>query len=166
MDFKYKALVAVTAGVALVDLGIKGYVHTNFSLSETIPVIPNFFNFTYVRNPGAAFGFLGQSPETFRKLFFLLMPLVACAVIVQILRSVPNSDKAQIFALSSIMGGALGNYFNRIFTGGYVIDFLDFHFYYKYNWPAFNIADIAIVCGTGSLLFFMLREKKPKPSAQ
>jgi signal peptidase II len=78
-----------------------------------------------------------------------------------ILRSVADNDWWQIFALSSVFGGAIGNYIDRV-RFRYVIDFLDFHIHSQYSWPAFNVADSAIVCGVGLLLILMVFEKKDK----
>ena len=130
-------------------------------LGESIPVIPGYFNFTYVRNPGAAFGFLAQSHPTFRETFFLIMPPIALVIILLILKTVPDNDLLQIVALSSVFGGAIGNYIDRL-KYGYVVDFLDFHWQEKYTWPAFNIADSAIVCGVILLLILMFFENKKK----
>jgi signal peptidase II len=155
---KYRKLVFIALLVVFFDLVLKWWVHSNFELSESTSIIPNFFNLTYVRNLGAAFGFLAQSHPEFRKLFFAIMPPIACVIIFLIVKKVPDSDKTQIFSLSLIMGGALGNYINRMYFG-YVIDFLDFHFFYRYNWPAFNVADMAIVFGVGMLFYLMLRDR-------
>lgn len=155
---KYRIFLIAALCVVCFDLVTKLWIHSNFDLSESTSLIPNFFNFTYVRNLGAAFGFLAQSHPEFRKLFFAVMPPIACVIIFLILKKVPDSDKMQIFSLSFIMGGAIGNYINRMYFG-YVIDFLDVHFYYIYNWPAFNVADIAIVCGVGMLFYLMLRNR-------
>lgn len=159
MKKKYIWLLLISGLFIALDQIIKIYVHTNFHLGESIQVIPNFFNLTYVRNPGAAFGFLAETHPQFREMFFLIMPPIALVIILAILRSVPDSDKYQIWALSSIFGGAIGNYIDRV-RFRYVIDFLDFHLYNKYSWPAFNIADMAIVGGVILLLILMLLENK------
>ncbi len=85
----------------------KIYVHANFQLGETVPVIQDIFHFTYVRNIGAAFGIFRDMPELFREVFFKSMPPIAMAIILYMLRSVENSDRWQVFALSSIFGGPL-----------------------------------------------------------
>jgi signal peptidase II len=114
-------------------------------------VIENYFNITYVRNPGAAFGFLAQSHPEFREPFFLVLPPIAMLIILWVLKSVQTSDRLQVVALSLVFGGAIGNYIDRL-RFGYVIDFLDFHIQNRYTWPAFNVADSAIVVGIGILL--------------
>ncbi len=156
---KYIWLLVIGGLFIALDQIVKIYVHTHFHLGESIPVIPNFFNLTYVRNPGAAFGFLAETHPSFREMFFLIMPPIALVIILAILKGVEDSDLPQIIALSSIFGGAVGNYIDRV-RFRYVIDFLDFHFYNKYSWPAFNIADMAIVGGVILLLVLMLLEHK------
>lgn len=159
MKKKYIWLLLISGLFVALDQVIKVYVHTNFHLGESIQVIPNFFNLTYVRNPGAAFGFLAETHPNFREMFFLIMPPVALIIILAILRGVKDNDTYQIVALSSIFGGAIGNYIDRV-RFRYVIDFLDFHLYNKYSWPAFNVADMAIVGGVILLLILMLLEGK------
>ena len=159
MISKYLLLACFSGLVIALDQLSKIYIHTQFQLHESKILIENFFNITYIRNFGAAFGFLAQAPSSFREAFFLTMPPLACIIILYILRGVQPSDKRQTLALASIFGGALGNYIDRL-QFRYVIDFLDFHFFGKYSWPAFNIADAAIVCGVLFLAYLMLSEKK------
>lgn len=165
MKRKYIWLVLISGLLIALDQIVKVYVHSHFHLGESVPVIQNFFNLTYVRNFGAAFGFLSDSHPSFREVFFLAMPPIALLVILAILRGVKDSDTKQIIALSSIFGGAIGNYIDRL-RFRYVIDFLDFHIYDKWSWPAFNIADMAIVGGVGLLLILMFFEEKNKKEQQ
>jgi signal peptidase II len=155
----------ITGFLVAADQLVKMYIHTQFHLGESLVVIPNFFNLTYVRNFGAAFGFLAESHPTFREIFFLAMPPVALLIILAILRGVKDTDTKQIVALSAIFGGAIGNYIDRV-RFRYVIDFLDFHIYNKYSWPAFNIADSAIVGGVCLLLLMMTFETKEKKAKE
>lgn len=159
MKKKYVILAGLSALLVAIDQLTKMYIHTHYQLGDSTPVIPGYFNITYVRNFGAAFGFLSESHPEFREFFFLSMPPVALIVILLILRSVEDRDFPQIFALSSVFGGAIGNYIDRI-RFRYVIDFLDFHIQGQWSWPAFNVADSAIVCGVGVLLALMAFEKK------
>lgn len=154
MKYKYRIVTILSTTVIIFDLISKFYIHTNFELTESINVIPNYFNLTYIRNPGAAFGFLAQSSEFFRKIFFSIIPLIACGLIIHMLRACSEKQISNIVGLSLIMGGALGNYINRM-TLGYVVDFLDFHYKLIHHWPAFNIADISIV--TGIAILFCVR---------
>ncbi|WP_295899310.1 signal peptidase II [uncultured Bdellovibrio sp.] len=165
MKKKYIWLVLISGILVALDQVVKIYVHTHFHLGESVSVIPNFFNLTYVRNFGAAFGFLAESHPSFRELFFLSMPPIALVIILGILRGVKDTDTKQIIALASIFGGAIGNYIDRL-RFRYVIDFLDFHLYNRWSWPAFNIADMAIVGGVGLLLLLMFIENKKKEKTE
>ena len=156
---KYLLLMTLSCLFIAIDQLSKLYVHTQFQLHESRPVIDHFFHITYVRNFGAAFGFLSQTPPVFREVFFLLMPPLACMIILFIMREIGDEDTLQVLSLSSIFAGALGNYIDRL-QFRYVIDFLDFHIYGKYSWPAFNVADMAIVFGVGFLMYAMLTEKR------
>lgn len=166
MKLKYLILAAIAGAIVTVDQATKMYVHTHFQLHESVEVIAGFFNLTYVRNYGAAFGFLAESHQTFREFFFLSMPPVALLIILAILRTVAEVDRWTIVSLSLVFGGAIGNYIDRI-RFRYVIDFLDFHFQKFYTWPAFNVADSAIVVGVSVLLFLELtRIKKTAPATK
>ncbi|MBT4763285.1 MAG: signal peptidase II [Bdellovibrionaceae bacterium] len=161
MNKKYLILLAIAGLIVSIDQATKLYVHSHFNLGESIVVIKNWFNLTYVRNPGAAFGFLSTSPEAFRDIFFLSIPPLALIFILYILKDVASNDNIQIVALSGIFGGAIGNYIDRL-RFRYVIDFLDFHIYNKYTWPAFNVADSAIVGGIAVLFLIMFRKDRSK----
>ncbi len=162
MRKKYLFLISIAGFIIAIDQVTKLAIHTSLRLGEAITVVPNFFNLVYVRNQGAAFGFLANSHPAFREMFFLAMPPLALLFILLLLRGVDDKDVAQVVALSSIFGGAIGNYIDRLYFG-YVIDFLDFFFTWPtgrtYNWPAFNLADSAIVLGVFFLLWIMYREK-------
>lgn len=157
MKKKYLFLMAIAGLLVAVDQLVKLYIHTQFRLGESLTVIPNMFNVTYVRNFGAAFGFLSDSHPSFREMFFLAMPPIALVIILMILRGVRDDDTKQVVALSCIFGGAIGNYIDRL-RFRYVIDFLDFHVGNRWSWPAFNIADSAIVGGVILLLLLMFFE--------
>lgn len=161
MKKKYLYLMVITGLLIALDQVTKLYIHTQFRLGESVTVVPGFFNLTYVRNFGAAFGFLAQSHPSFREVFFLAMPPVALIIILLILRGVHDRDTRQIVALSSIFGGAIGNYIDRL-RFRYVIDFLDFHIGGRWSWPAFNVADSAIVGGVIMLLILMFFEPQEK----
>jgi signal peptidase II len=165
MKSKYLVFAWVILFLLVIDQAVKIYVHTQFQLGESIPVIRDFFHITYVRNSGAAFGLLSDSPETFRHLFFLSIPVIAVVMIFFMLRSTPDWDHVQIYALSSIAGGALGNYVDRL-RYGYVVDYLDFHYKNVYSYPAFNIADSAIVVGVFCLSLLIIRDMKSEKLAK
>ena len=154
---KYVALMTIAGAVIALDQLTKLYIHTQFQLAEYVVVIKDYFNITYVRNTGAAFGILRDTHETFRNLFFLSMPPIALIIILSILKGVSDKDRLQVFSLSLIFGGAIGNYIDRL-RFGYVIDFLDFHLRDIYSWPSFNIADSAIVVGVSFLVLIMAKQ--------
>lgn len=159
---KYLLLMCITGLLLSIDQLTKLYVHTQFQLHESLPILGHVFNITYVRNFGAAFGFLSNTSDMFREIFFLMIPPTACIIILYILRGIRNDDTQQILALSLILAGAIGNYLDRL-QFRYVIDFLDFH-YGELSWPAFNVADAAIVGGVIFLVFLMYKENR-QPTA-
>ncbi len=159
---KYLLLASVSGFIISFDQLTKLFVLTNFRLHESLDVIPGFFSLTYVRNFGAAFGFMANANPIFREAFFLVVPPLILLVILWALTTVAEKDRAQILAFSLIFGGAIGNYIDRL-RFRYVVDFLDFH-YADYSYPAFNVADSSIVVGVViySLLTFLNRPKKTK----
>ena len=165
MKNRYLVTAVLSSIIVALDQLTKVLVLSRFKLGESIPVIENFFNLTFVKNYGAAFGFLSQSHPEFREIFFLAMPPVAMVVIGTLIKKAPADDKMQIYALSSILGGAIGNYIDRL-RFRYVVDFLDFHWFNQYSWPAFNIADSAIVIGVGVLMYQMYLESKKQKTNQ
>lgn len=156
---KYLILMAFSGFIICLDQATKLYIHSQFMHGESISVINNFFNITYVRNTGAAFGFLRDANETLRTIFFLSVPPIAALAILYLLRGTPKDDLWQIVSLSSIFAGAIGNYIDRL-RFGFVVDFLDFHYYHKVSWPAFNVADISIVTGICLMLLIEVRRSK------
>ena len=130
-------------------------------LHSSITVVESFFNITYIRNKGAAFGFLAET--SFRLPFFILISIIAVVVIIGIVRKLRPEQKLTAVSLSLIFAGALGNLIDRIRLGE-VIDFLDAH-WYDHHWPSFNVADSAICVGVFLLALDMLREEQRKKSA-
>lgn len=173
MRIKYLYLASISGALVSIDQLSKVYIHTHFHLGESLSLITNFLSFTYVRNPGAAFGFLADTAPAFRDAFFLSMPPIALLIILAILRGVDDTEKKLITALSLIFAGAIGNYIDRLHYS-YVVDFIDFTYRYSkagksdqvLSWPAFNIADIAIVCGVASLLLIEFLRVKQNAKAK
>ena len=162
MKLKYLILLAVSALVIGIDQATKLYVNKVMDLHSSITVVQNFFNITYMRNKGAAFSFL--SNFSYRIPFFILVSLIAIAVIVSVLCKLRPDQKFAAVSLSLILSGALGNLIDRVRLGE-VIDFLDAH-WYEHHWPAFNVADSAICVGVFLLAIDMFleeqRQKKQK----
>lgn len=158
MKYKYVPPAFLPAITIVIDQWTKNIVTSRFQLGESISVISNFFNLTYVQNTGAAFGILAQSHPTFRIPFFIIVPVVALLVISYLFRKLADHDWKMSSALSLVIGGAIGNLIDRVRVG-YVIDFLDFHYRYQYHFPAFNVADTAICIGVSFLVFDVLGEE-------
>lgn len=116
--------------------------------------ITSFFNLVLFHNQGAAFSFLANAGG-WQRIFFSAISVIASAVIIYLLRK-HTSQKLFCLGLALILGGALGNLYDRL-TLGYVVDFLYFH-YHQYYWPAFNVADSSISCGVALLLWDSLRK--------
>ena len=119
-----------------------------------IEVTP-FFNLVLVHNRGAAFSLL-SSASGWQRGTFIAIAVLASVWVVYLLRKYPR-QMLFCFALSLILGGAIGNLIDRVLLSA-VIDFLDFHAA-GYHWPAFNVADSAITCGAVLLIWDSLRQK-------
>lgn len=127
-----------------------------FAYAESLS-ITSFFNLTLVYNKGAAFSFLAAE-SGWQRYFFTAIGLIAAAYITYLLKR-HATQKLFCGALAMIMGGALGNVIDRLLYG-HVIDFLDFHYQEIYHFPAFNIADSAIVVGAALFILDELRRVK------
>ena len=135
--------------VLVADQLSKIWVLQNFTLGESIQLLP-VFNFTYARNYGAAFSFLGDAGGWQRWLFTAIAIVVTCVLSVWLSRLKPTQLKLSL-ALVLIIAGAIGNLIDRSLYG-YVVDFL--HVYYQqWHYPVFNIADCAITIGAGLLVW-------------
>lgn len=152
---------ALTGVVILVDQVTKLYIMRTMRLHESIIVIPNLFNLTYIRNPGAAFGLLANSSNAFRMVFFGLTSIFALGLLGTILVRMPEKDWVGRLSVASILGGAVGNLIDRL-RYGEVVDFLDVYVE-QYHWPAFNVADSAITIGVILLISHFAFEKKEEP---
>ncbi|HBR51228.1 MAG TPA: signal peptidase II [Nitrospira sp.] len=154
-------LASVTGGIILLDQLTKQQIMQTMRLHESIPVIPNLFSLTYIRNPGAAFGLLAGSSNAFRMVFFGLTSIFALGLLGTILLRMPEEDWMGRVSVAAILGGAIGNLIDRL-RFGEVIDFLDVYVE-SYHWPAFNVADSAITVGVIALIIHFAFEKHPEP---
>lgn len=160
MKQKLTYLAIITLVVIVLDQWTKNYILKAFEYGETMDVIKNYFNITYVRNYGAAFGMLSTVQANIRDLFFLLMPPFAMTIILAMLKMSGPSEKLRNLSLCAVFAGALGNYIDRI-RFGYVVDFLDFHYFDQWSYPAFNVADMSIVCGVAVLIILEITTPTP-----
>lgn len=149
----------VSGGVIGLDQLTKWLIQQVLVFGQSLRVLP-FFNLVLVYNPGAAFSFLSSAPGWQRELF-VAIALAASALIVYLLRRHAH-DRLFCFALSLILGGAVGNLVDRLLLGA-VVDFLDVHAF-DYHWPAFNLADSAITLGAGLLIWDSLRRPRSPSS--
>ena len=131
----------------------------HFDYGESIVMIRDFFSLTYVRNTGAAFGFLASANPGFRVPFFLIVPIIAMVVLGFLYRDLPEKARWRAAALGLVSGGAIGNLIDRVRLG-YVVDFLDFHWKSAYYFPAFNVADSAICAGVAILLLSTITKRE------
>jgi signal peptidase II len=125
---------------------------------RSVEVFENFWHFRYVENPGAAFGFLADQESWLRLPLFITITIVATGFICWMFRETTPEQRLMRFTLGIILGGALGNFIDRIRLG-YVIDFIDWH-WYEHNWPTFNIADSAISVGVALLVIEMIKVER------
>ena len=138
---------SISAIIVAVDLYTKHLIQNAFIYGEHLTVT-SFFDLVRYHNEGAAFSFLANAGG-WQKIFFSGVSIVAIAVITYLLRK-HATQKLFCFGLALVLGGAIGNLYDRV-TLGYVVDFLYFH-YQTFYWPAFNMADSAICVGVGVLL--------------
>ncbi len=148
----------------ILDQITKGVIQSKFYLGESIPVIDGFFNFTYVRNPGAAFGFMAQASLLVRQILFLWVPVGACFWLISLIWKTRHENFIGCLAYSLIFAGAVGNLIDR-FSLGYVVDFLDFYLGNS-HFPAFNVADSAITVGAFFMIIDMINDFKKKSIRQ
>ncbi|WP_447977624.1 signal peptidase II [Candidatus Nitrospira bockiana] len=157
---RYLILALVSISTVVLDQLSKVQIMQSMRLHESIPIIPEFFSLTYIRNPGAAFGLLASSGHAFRLVFFGLTSLFALGLLGMIFFRLREDDWVGQLSIAGILGGAVGNLLDRV-RFGEVIDFLDFYIN-GYHWPAFNVADAAISVGVFFLvLHFALDKKEP-----
>ncbi|MBU8895740.1 signal peptidase II [Corallococcus sp. H22C18031201] len=143
----------------------QGFNGLHFQPSRHIEVSENFFRIRYAENPGAAWGLFRSLPRETRGPLFHVVILGAVGLIVFYFRKLSGTDPTErwaLWGLPLVLGGALGNYIDRL-ARGFVIDFLEAHWFDKAAWPSFNIADSAICVGVGMLLVdAIVRKEKPK----
>jgi len=135
----------IAFSIVALDRLTKWIVATRISLHEGITVIPDFFRIVHVENPGAAFGLFAESSSQWRLAVLIVFSLLALVIVGYMLWKNSHAVTMTGTALALILGGALGNLWDRALVG-HVTDFLEFHVG-SYYWPSFNVADSAIVVG-------------------
>ena len=146
-------------------LGFDGY---HFRSKQSFTIFENFFCFRYAENPGAAFGLFRSLPEAARGPLFHLVSIGAVLLISFYFSKLSGTERKErwaLWGLPLVLGGAIGNYLDRL-ARGFVIDFLEAHWFDKAAWPSFNIADMAICVGVGMLVVdSIVRKEAKKPRA-
>jgi len=155
---RYLIIALISLSTVALDQISKVQIMQTMRLHESIPVVSEFFSLTYIRNPGAAFGLLASSGQTFRLVFFGLTSVFALGLLGMIFYRLRQDDWVGQLSIAGILGGAIGNLLDRV-RFGEVIDFLDFYVN-GYHWPAFNVADAAISVGVFFLILHFALEKK------
>lgn len=159
---KFSSALLFALGVAGFDQVTKRIIDASFALGEVLPVIPGFFSLTHSRNRGAAFGMFAELPDPWRGLLLVFFAGFVVVLLTWMMASTPQEDRWQRVAIASVIGGALGNLYDRVVVGE-VIDFLDVYVG-SAHWPTFNVADSFITVGVILLLFSsFFGESDPDP---
>ncbi len=152
----------IAAVIFVLDRITKIVIQRNLLAWDSLTVIPGFFNIIHTENQGAAFSLFSGAPREWRIFLLVTLTTAALAVIALLLWRICERDpknRALRMGLTLILGGALGNLFDRI-VHGTVTDFLELYFR-GFSWPAFNVADTAITTGACLVVLDMLRSRKP-----
>jgi signal peptidase II len=147
----------ISALVFIVDQASKYYFEHTLELYQQIVVIPDYFSWMLAYNTGAAFSFLADSGG-WQRWLFALIAVVVSAVLIVWLKRLGRNDTWLAIALALVLGGALGNLYDRIVLG-HVIDFIFVH-WHEHGFPAFNVADSGITVGAIMLALDMFKTKK------
>ena len=137
----------IVAVLFALDQITKTYVKNNLPLGQSNEVIQDFFYFTHVENTGAAFGILKNG-----RYFIIILTKIISFVLIYVM--IKNKSKILRLAISIVLGGALGNFIDRLLYGK-VTDFLDFYIF-GYDYPVFNVADICVYIGTILLAIYII----------
>ena len=152
----------LAGGVFLLDRLTKFLIQQTVSVWDSYTVIPGFFSIIHTENPGAAFSLFSGAQSEWRS-FFLVGLSTGALVLIAVLLWHPGGrvgdSRVMRLGLSLILGGALGNVWDRVLIGT-VTDFLDFYLA-GYHWPAFNLADSGITIGAALVVLDMLRSRRP-----
>jgi signal peptidase II len=157
VELRWKAY-GVALGIFALDRVTKQIIESRVSFVDTHRIIPGFFDIVHSQNRGVAFGLFDDSTFAWRTTLLIIASLTAVVLVSVMLWNAQRLDRFSRWGFALILGGAIGNLFDRI-VWGRVTDFLLFYIG-AYQWPAFNIADSAIVVGSSLLLIDLLRPRR------
>lgn len=146
---KNKHMILITI-ILIFDQMTKLLISSNMNLYDSIPVIENFFSITYVQNTGAAWSMLEGN-----MMFFYFITFIAIFLMMKFYKS-SDCDEISAWGIAMMLGGTIGNFVDRIRLQ-YVVDFLDFNIF-GYDFPVFNVADIALCIGVAVVVLSVLLE--------
>jgi signal peptidase II len=149
----------LSLAVIVFDQFTKQLVESSLLVFEVVPLMPSL-NLTLVYNEGAAFSFLSEQGG-WQRWFFIVLGIGVSAVLILWIWRLNARQRLSAVSLSLIVGGAIGNIIDRLLLG-HVVDFIDLY-YGDWHWPAFNVADSAIVIGVVLMLLEMVREERRRP---
>ncbi len=153
---------AVAGGVWVVDRVTKGIVNSQLALGQEVPILP-VFSWIRLHNEGAAFSFLATQ-SGWQRWVFVVLAIGFSIYLLTEMRRLPASDRLLGWAYALVLGGALGNLWDRA-VHGYVVDFALAH-YADHYFPAFNVADSAISIGAVLWIVSMLRDSRRERAAR
>jgi signal peptidase II len=159
MRRKYLILFSLSGLVLCCDQWVKTWIRSHLLLGDARSVIPSLFSIVHTHNNGFAFGLLKKAPHSLQNLFFVGVPIFALILIILIFIKLQDNQLLTSIALTTILGGAVGNLIDRLHYG-YVIDFMDFHFQNRFHLPGFNLADFSIVTGVTMMFLSTLLQEK------
>ncbi len=148
----------LAAAVLAADRLSKWIIETRVGFQDTYTVIPGFFDIVHSQNRGVAFGLFNDSTSEWRTVLLVAFSIGVVVLLTAMLWQSARNGGLTLYGLGLVLGGAAGNVFDRMMWGR-VTDFLEFYIG-QYHWPTFNIADSAIVVGSGLLLLDLLRPKR------
>lgn len=153
----------LTVAVVVLDQIAKVYFDSALADGREIIVIPDLLSWLLAYNKGAAFGFLAEHAG-WQRWLFAIIAVVVSGVLVVWLKRLGRSETWLAIALALVLGGALGNLYDRM-VHGHVIDFIFVHWKDIWRFPVFNLADCAISIGAVMLALDMFKSKKPEEPA-
>lgn len=154
---KTRIMGIVLSSVLVIDVATKLMVQRAFEPYDQVEILGDYFRFTYIHNPGAAFGiYLGD----YSRAIFLLLSLVALGALLAMYWVTPARNRVRLTAIALVCGGAIGNLIDRVRSHQGVVDFLDMGIGDQLRWPVFNVADVAVTTGAILLALSLWQEEQ------